>query len=233
MNIAIILSGGIGTRLGASIPKQYVEVGGKPIIAYCVDTFSKRKDIDYLIIGAADSWIDYLKDKLSGIDKPIHYSSPGETRQLSIFNALKKAKELGVSDNDIVIIHDAARPLVTDHIIDQCIDGIAIDHYDGVLPVIHMKDTIYLSENGKDIKQLLNRDQLFAGQAPESFLFGKYMKIHESMPIDQVAAIKGSTEIAYKGDMNVKLAEGSEMNFKITTPEDLVNFKNIIKNNEK
>lgn len=228
MNIAIILSGGIGTRLGASIPKQYVEVGGKPIIAYCVDTFSKRKDIDYLIIGAADSWIDYLKDKLSGIDKPIHYSSPGETRQLSIFNALKKAKELGASDNDIVIIHDAARPLVTDHIIDQCIDGIAIDHFDGVLPVIHMKDTIYLSENGKDIKQLLNRDQLFAGQAPESFLFGKYMKIHESMPIDQVAAIKGSTEIAYKGGMNVKLAEGSETNFKITTPEDLVNFKNII-----
>lgn len=233
MNIAIILSGGIGTRLGASIPKQYIEVDGKPIISYCVETFSKRKEIDRIIIGAAESWIDYLRDKLAHIEKPIHYAAPGETRQLSIFNALKKAKWLGVSDNDIVIIHDAARPLVTDHIIDQCIDGIAKDHYDGVLPVIHMKDTIYLSENGKDIKQLLNRDQLFAGQAPESFLFGKYMKIHEIMPIDQVAAIKGSTEIAYKGGMNVKLAEGSEMNFKITTPEDLVNFKNIIKNRDK
>lgn len=230
MNIAIILSGGTGTRVGASIPKQYIEVDGKPIISYCVETFAKREDIDFFIIGAADGWQGYLRDKLSHIVKPIYFAQPGDTRQLSIFNALKKAEEMGAKENNIVIIHDAARPLVTNHIIDQCLDGILKDHYDGVLPVIHMKDTIYLSENGKDIKQLLNRDQLYAGQAPESFLFGKYMAIHKSMPISEVAAIKGSTEIAYKGGMRMKLAEGSEMNFKITTPEDLVNFKNIINN---
>lgn len=230
MNIAIILSGGTGTRMGASIPKQYIEVDDKPIISYCVETFAKREDIDFVIIGAADIWQEYLRDKLSHIVKPIFFAQPGETRQLSIFNALKKAEEIGVKENDIVIIHDAARPLVTNHIIDQCLDGIIRDKYDGVLPVIHMKDTVYLSENGRDIKQLLNRDQLYAGQAPESFIFGKYMALHNSMPIKEVSAVKGSTEIAYKGGMKVKLAEGSEMNFKITTPEDLVNFKNIINN---
>lgn len=228
MNIAIILSGGTGTRMGASIPKQYIEVNGKPVISYCIETFVKRDDVDFIVIVAADNWLEYLTDKLSHITKSIYFAKPGDTRQLSIFNALKKAEEKGAKGNDIVIIHDAARPLVTDYIIDQCVDGIVKDHYDGVLPVIHMKDTIYLSENGKDIKQLLNRDQLYAGQAPESFLFGKYMAIHNSMPIKAVSAIKGSTEIAYKGGMNVKLAEGSEINFKITTPEDLVNFKNIL-----
>lgn len=228
MNIAIILSGGTGTRMGASIPKQYIEVEGKPVISYCVETFAKRKDIDFIVIGAADSWQEYIKDKLFYVSKPIFFAQPGDTRQLSIFNALKKAESRGAKENDIVIIHDAARPLVTDYIIDQCIDGIVKDHYDGVLPVIHMKDTIYLSENGKDIKQLLNRDQLYAGQAPESFIFGKYLKIHNSMPISEVSTIKGSTEIAYKGGMRVKLAEGSERNFKITTPEDLINFKNVI-----
>ncbi|MCI1741504.1 MAG: 2-C-methyl-D-erythritol 4-phosphate cytidylyltransferase [Prevotella sp.] len=228
MNIIIILSGGIGTRLGANIPKQYIEVNGKPIIYYSIMTFAKRDDVDMFIIGADEKWRYYIAKEMKEVHQSVCYSEPGETRQLSVFNALKKASEVGVNNEDIVIIHDAARPLVTNDIINQCIDGIRKDHYDGVLPVIHMKDTIYLSKNGKDINQLLNRNQLFAGQAPESFLFGKYLSIHESMPIEQVSAIKGSTEIAYKGGMKIKLAEGSEMNFKITTLEDLVNFKSII-----
>lgn len=228
MNIAIILSGGVGSRMGADIPKQYIEINGKPIVSYCIETFERRNDIGLIIIGAAESWIPYLKGHLKGISVPVFFSHPGDTRQLSIYNALKKAKEIGATDHDIVIIHDAVRPLVTDHIIDECINGIEKDNYDGVLPVIHVKDTIYLSENGKDIRQLLNRDQLYAGQAPESFIFGKYLRIHDNMPLNEIAAIKGSTEIAFKGGMKIKLAEGSEMNFKITTPEDLVNFKNIM-----
>lgn len=228
MNIAIILSGGIGSRMGVNTPKQYIEVNGKPIISYCVETFASRDDIDCIIIGAADMWVPYLRKHFQSVKKNIYYSKSGETRQLSIYNALIKAENIGARRDDIVIIHDAARPLVAQRIIDQCIKNIVQNHCEGVLPAIHMKDTIYLSENGKEIKQLLDRNELYAGQAPESFLFGKYFAIHKSMSINQVAVIKGSTEIAYKGGMKVKLIEGSEMNFKITTPEDLINFQNII-----
>lgn len=232
MNIAIILSGGTGSRMGTSTPKQYIEINDKPIIAYSIETFARRDDIDKIIIAADNNWLPYIERTIKAVTKPVLYCKPGNTRQLSIYNALKKAGETGVQDRDIVIIHDAARPLVSNVIIDQCIDGIINDGYDGVLPVIHMKDTIYLSENGRDIKMLLNRDQLYAGQAPESFLFGKYYEIHNSMSFSDIAAIKGSTEIAYKGGMRIKLAKGSEMNFKITTPEDLINFRNIIESNK-
>ena len=79
-----------------------------------------------------------------------------------------------------------------------------------------------------EIKSLLKREQLFAGQAPESFVFGKYLKIHEDMTYEDILKINGSTEIAYKMGLHVKLVKGDEMNFKITTPEDLKMFEAII-----
>lgn len=231
MNVVIILSGGVGSRMGANIPKQYIEVNEKPIIQYCAETFSKRRDIDGFVIGVADEWQDYVKEHLSSISQPIKYAKPGETRQLSIYNALKAAKEAGYNNEDIVIIHDAARPLVTDKIIDECISGIE-EGYDGVLPVVKVKDTIYRSVDGVAISQLLNRSELFAGQAPESFKLGSYLSIHDNKCIEEIALINGSTEIAYKSGLSVKLVSGAEINFKITTPEDLVNFEQIIKANE-
>ncbi len=227
MNLAIILSGGVGTRMGINIPKQYIEVNKKPILQYSVETFSQRTDIDLIIIGIADQWKEYAQKHLSEIKTPIYYSEPGRTRQFTIYNALLKAKELGCDKEATVIIHDAARPLVTHQIIDNCLNGIK-EGYDGVLPVIRVKDTIYQSTDGKNIDNLLKRDELFAGQAPESFQLGKYLSIHENMDDSQIEKINGSTEIAFKAGLRIKLAAGSECNFKITTPEDLTNFEQII-----
>lgn len=226
MNIAIILSGGTGTRMGSNIPKQYIMVGGHPIIEYSINAFSKRKDIDMFVIVIANEWEEYLAKYTHGIKQPIYFARPGENRQHSIYNALRVAKENNVCDSDIVIIHDAARPMVHDEIIDSCISG--CQTHDGVLPVIRVKDTIYLSEDGTEIKRLLKREQLFAGQAPESFVFGKYLKIHDDMTYEDILKINGSTEIAYKMGLHVKLVKGDEMNFKITTPEDLKMFEAII-----
>ncbi|HRM91237.1 MAG TPA: IspD/TarI family cytidylyltransferase, partial [Thomasclavelia ramosa] len=208
-------------------PKQYLKVKEKPIFYYCVNTFAKRKDIDAIIIVVADEWRNYVKKYMSHIDKPIYYAHSGKTRQFSIYNALLATKKAGYSDDDIVIIHDAARPLVTNDIIDQCINFIN-EGYDGVLPVIHVKDTIYQSNNGSSITNLLNRNELFAGQAPESFKLGKYLNIHKDISHEEIAKINGSTEIAVKTGLKIKLAEGSEINFKITTPEDLTTFKQIM-----
>lgn len=228
MNIAIILSGGVGSRMGLNIPKQYVVVNGQPIISYCLQTFLCNEHTDAIVIGVADEWKEYIMEQMEKLHpaKPVFYAAPGETRQYSIFNALRVVKDQGYSDDSFVIIHDAARPLVSDELINRCYE--ACDRADGSMPVIAVKDTTYYSEDGKSITSLLDRSKLWAGQAPEAFVFGKYLQIHESMSHEELLKINGSTEIAFKQGLKVEMVEGEPMNFKITTPEDLSNFESII-----
>jgi len=225
---AIILSGGIGTRMKADMPKQYMEVCGKPVISYAVKTFMDDEQTDAIIVGVANEWKPLVENICSIYNKDVYYSQPGETRQYSIYNALVVAKEAGFSDDDIVIIHDAARPLVSKALIHRCYAG--CENADGVLPVIPVKDTLYLSSDGKTIQSLLNRNHIWAGQAPEAFVFGKYLNAHITMTREDLLKINGSTEIAYKTGLRCEMVEGDPMNFKITTPEDLSNFETIIKN---
>ena len=228
MNISIILSGGVGSRMGLDTPKQYIEVGGHPIFWYCLKTFLESPAIDAIFIGRSDEWSGYICSQIDSFDtlKPIYFSQPGETRQYSIYNALLEARRHGIKQEDVVIIHDAARPLVSQELIVSCIEG--CDEADGVLPIIPVKDTLYQSVDGRHITNLLNRNELFAGQAPEAFRFGKYLALHEQMQREELLKINGSTEIAYKGGLKIKLIEGDVMNFKITTPEDLTSFETII-----
>lgn len=228
MNIAIILSGGVGSRMGLDIPKQYVVVNGQPIISYCLQTFLRNEQTDAIVIGVADEWKEYVIEQMEKLHpaKPVFYAAPGETRQYSIFNALRVVKDQGYSDDSFVIIHDAARPLVSDELINRCYE--ACNRADGSMPVIAVKDTTYYSEDGKSITSLLDRSKLWAGQAPEAFVFGKYLQIHEKMSHEELLKINGSTEIAFKQGLKVEMVKGDPMNFKITTPEDLSNFESII-----
>lgn len=230
MNISIILSGGIGSRMGLKQPKQYVEVNGHPIISYCISIFLNNRRTDALVIAVAEEWMSFVKNLVKNLkpQKPVYFALAGETRQYSIYNSLKVVKENGYKDNDIVLIHDAARPLVSNELIERCYNG--CNQADAVMPVIPVKDTIYLSEDGKKIKSLLNRNHLWCGQAPEAFRFGKYIKIHDEMPKEDLLKINGSTEIAFKAGLDCQMIEGDPMNFKITTLEDLSNYEAIINN---
>lgn len=231
MNIAVILSGGVGTRMGLNLPKQYVIVNNQPVLNYCLATFLENENIDAMVIVVADEWIDFVKELLSKLNpsKPVFFAQPGETRQYSIYNGLLVMRENGFADNDLVIIHDGARPLVSHSLINCCLEG--CKEADGVIPVIPVKDTIYLSEDGKHIHDLLNRSHLWAGQAPEAFRFGRYIKVHDEMNREDLLKITGSTEIAYKTGLNCQMVEGDPMNFKITTPEDLSNFESLLNKN--
>ena len=216
--------------MGLNIPKQYVKVKGHPVLNFCLSAFLENEIIDAIIIVVSDEWIDFVKDNISSLNpnKPVYYAKPGETRQYSIYNGLRVMRENGFKENDIVIIHDGARPLVSEDLICRCIN--ACKEADGVMPVIPIKDTVYLSEDGKQIKALLNRSHLWAGQAPEAFKFGAYIKVHDEMDRDELLRITGSTEIAYKAGLCCHMIEGDPMNFKITTPEDLSNFENLLNN---
>lgn len=228
MNTAIILAGGVGSRMGVDRPKQFIMVQDKPIIAYCFDIFQKHGDIDKIVVVVNDEWKPYVEEIAGnyGITKVCGYAPAGKTRQHSIYNGLKCVYQ-NACDTDIVIVHDAARPLVSDEIISDCIKGAT--EYDGAMPVITVKDTVYRSSDGSKIDCLLNRSELYAGQAPESFKFKKYYQIHNSVTDEEIGSTAGSSEIAFRHGMDVRMVQGSERNIKITTVEDLETFESILK----
>lgn len=225
MVTALVLSGGVGTRLGKSIPKQYLKVNGKPIICYCLEVFQNNPQISHIAIVADSSWQEQIKKwiEANGIDKFVSFADAGKSRQHSILNGLREIKRIGGKNDDLVIIHDAARPCVTMSIIDNCIS--LLEDFDCSMPVITVKDTVYLSEDGRKIEALLNRDHVFAGQAPEGCHLGSYLHINEVLSDDQLEKVRGTSAIAFEYGLTVGMFPGEETNYKITTKEDLEKFK--------
>ena len=230
MNVAIVLAGGVGARLGANVPKAFVPVCQKPLIIYCLECLDKDEHIDKIQIVAAEDWMSQVEEWTKEYEvhkKVVGFSIPGENRQLSIYNAMVDLKGVaGVSD--YVFIHDAARPILSADLIARSFIG--MDGYDGVLPVLPVKDTVYLSKDGTKVDSLLDRSEIFAGQAPETFVYGKYMEANQKL-VDsgEIGRINGSTEPAILAGMKIHLIPGDEKNFKITTNEDLIRFTEMVK----
>lgn len=257
MNIALVLSGGTGTRLASSVPKQYLEAGGKPVIVYCLETLFTHEKIDAVQIVADSAWHGLILSCMENMKCPagpsvcagtlgilsgmsaaakrmqeakaggkFHgFSTPGKTRQLSILNGLKDILQYA-SGTDSVLIHDAARPQLSGELISACLS--ALDGHDGVLPVLPMKDTVYFSEDERTVTSLLERQKLFAGQAPEAFRLGKYFEANDRLLPERIYAINGSTEPAVLAGMDIAMIPGDENNFKITTQADFKRFEAII-----
>ena len=225
MNIALILSGGTGTRVGGDIPKQYIRVNGRMLIAFCLGMFAEHKRIDAVWVVAAPVWQKSIAEECDSIKG---FSLPGDTRQLSILNGLRDIASYvvslgeGNSDDTIVMIHDAARPNLTAEYVDKCFD--ALEGYDGVMPVLPMKDTVYYSESGKSVDRLLDRSCIYAGQAPETYRLGKYLEANERLLPEKIYKINGSTEPAILAGLKVAMISGDENNYKITTQKDLERF---------
>lgn len=241
MNYAIILSGGTGARLGLDIPKQYYEVNNKSVIRYVIETMEQCDTVDGIVIVAAPEWQEYVREQISIPEKFLGFAEPGENRQLSIYSGLcylrdqlfvqaKNEDELrgdfarAVDLNGVfVLIQDAARPNTSLELIEQCFN--LEDGVDGAMPVLPMKDTVYLSEDGKQVSSLLDRKKVYAGQAPESFRLGKYLDANEVLLPTEILKINGSTEPAILAGMNICMIPGEEDNYKITTEADLSKFE--------
>ena len=225
MNYAVILSGGIGTRMHmGDFPKQYFEVKDKMILEYTLDTFQGSEAVDAIVIVMAPAWQEkldgYLRSKYS---KLIGFALPGSIRQESILSGLEFCMERSGSDRDKVIIHDGVRPLVTKELIGACLD--AVGEYEGSLPVVPAKDTIYYSEDGQGLNKLLDRSKLFLGQSPEAFWLHQYYHTHDGKSHEFLCQMRGTTEIAYAAGLKICLIEGDSMNFKITDQAELRRFR--------
>jgi 2-C-methyl-D-erythritol 4-phosphate cytidylyltransferase len=228
MHYAIVLSGGIGLRLGYEKPKQYLEIENKPIIGYCLDVFQNADCIDRIVIVIAKEWEKLVRTYIdnNGITKFISFATAGESRQQSVLSGLEAIRSIGGKPDDLIAIHDAARPCVSNRTIQKCFE--MLERYDMSMPVISVKDTVYYSENGVEISSLLNRDNLYAGQTPEGCHLGEYYTLNASLSKEDLSNIRGTSELGYRNGLTVGLFQGEETNIKITTKEDLARFVQIL-----
>lgn len=248
MSLAIILAGGTGSRIkSADIPKQYIEVGGRPVISYVLETtlsvpgitalavvadaawqerirYALADEIEALCLSAENAGISYTESpELSSLKAKMLFADPGENRQLSILNGLRALAANGAGEDDLVAVIDAARPNMSIDLLKAVYA--AAEPCDGALPVLPMKDTVYLSDGGERVSSLLPREQVFAGQAPEVFRFGKYLEANKRLLPDEILKIHGSTEPAIMAGMDIAMIPGDEANYKITTDADLIRFR--------
>ena len=224
MNIAIILAGGVGSRIESDVPKQFVELSGQMMIIHSMLPFGESPNVSNLLIVADEVWRDKIEDAVAEqpmiSEKILGFADPGDNRQLSIYNALVEIEKMGLADVvQNVIIHDAARPFVTGGIIDDCFR--ALEDHDGVMPVLPMNDTVYFSRTGRHVDELLNRSTIYAGQAPEAFDYKKYYAANKALLPDKIMLIKGSKEPAIMSAMDIAMVPGDQRNFKVTTQVDL------------
>ena len=227
MNIALILAGGTGARLGSDIPKQYMKVNGEMVISHCLAVFGMHPQVEAIQIVAHPQWHDEIR---GAMPKDVRvkfrgFSKPGRNRQLSICSGLQDVMEYAAK-TDVVIVHDAARPLVSEAMLSACIEACTV--HDGALPVLPVKDTVYLGD-GSRITSLLDRNTVYAGQAPEAFVLGRYYEANRKLLPDKILQINGSTEPAVMAGMDIAMIPGEESNFKITTRADLERYEEIMR----
>lgn len=223
----ILLSGGVGSRMNESTPKQYLPVAGRTVIEHTMYAIRNWKPLDSLIVVADSHWQDYLSPLIAKVFPPervsfLGFSRPGVNRQMSVLNALQDISPY-MRDRACVMIHDAVRPLVSESLIMTC--NASLSDSDGVMPFLPMKDTVYESTDGRYISKNLDRSMLIAGQTPEFYDYHKYLTANEALSEDELATVHGSSEPAVKAGMKIALVPGEESNFKITTREDLERFK--------
>lgn len=232
MNIAVILAGGIGSRMGdINKPKQYLDVYGKPLIVYTLQAFNNNKDIDYIAVVCKEQWKNDITAwvKEYTLQKVRWFFEGGNTRQESSYGALKSLREY-CSDDDIVLIHDAARPLISQRIISENIQ--AADKYGAVNTVIPSSDSIIRSLDNSTISDVPARSEMFLVQTPQSFRYSVILYAFNKAIHDNYCNSTDDCQLVFRLGKSVHLVQGDKLNFKITTIEDIALLKAYIKMEE-
>lgn len=219
-SIALIPAAGMGKRMGASINKQYLQLNGMPIVARTISAFEHSPLIDliYLVIPAEE--IPYCREyvvEACGFSKIAAIIPGGRERQNSVMNGLK-AMRGAVLDDDVVLIHDGVRPLVTEGIIRESIETARC--YDGALVAVPAKDTIKTVADGI-VTGTPDRATLWQAQTPQAFRFSVIYAAHQAAETDRFTGTDDASLVERSGG-RVRIVRGDYRNIKITTPEDLL-----------
>lgn len=216
--VALVAAAGKGRRMNSRISKPFIPISGKPILAYTIDKFEKCKSIDkiYLIVSPEEKEICHKNILLRyNFSKVQELVDGGDTRQDSIYNGLKALDK----DTDIVVIHDGARPLIEEIIIQDSIEK--AQKYGAAITAIPIKDTVKKSKKNFYINKTLNREEIWRAQTPQTFKYDIILSAYHQAYKDNYLATDDSAIVERYGH-KVKLIIGSEENIKITTPFDLI-----------
>lgn len=224
MNIALILAGGSGTRTEQDIPKQFMNVYDKPIIIYTLEAFQRHSDIDGIIVSCLEGWEEILQAyaRQYGIDKMHRVVTGGENGQASARKALEAMNDI-CKEDDIVLIHDAVRPMVSGDIISDCI--VTCRKYGSGLSAIHCQETIMRTDDGVSGAESIQRDDIMRVMTPQAYRYGNAMQAHlDALKHGIVNAVYTNTLMLELG-ATLYFSRGSAKNIKITTIEDIEIFK--------
>ncbi len=227
MNIALIIAGGSGHRMQNEVPKQFLNVYDKPVIVYTLQAFQTHPNIDEIGVVCIDGWHEVLRAyaRQYKIDKLKWIISGGENGQSSIRNGVFEAEQR-YDQKDIILIHDAIRPMVSPEIISDCI--IQCQKHGSAISVLPCNTAVLHYDEDNASSRVVPRNELALTQTPQAFPLGKIADIHRK------ALEKGITNSVASCTLMVEMGEqvyfsiGEETNIKLTTPGDLKIFKALL-----
>lgn len=228
MNIAVIFAGGTGQRMNTkTLPKQFLELHGKPILIYTLEHFQQHKQIDGIVLVCIAEWIDYCRELLQKyyITKVKAIVPGGESGQISIRNGLLKANEL-FSEESIVLIHDGVRPLINYDTITNAIQ--CVKQHGSAITVSPAIETIALrSENG-EIGEIIERSKCQLAKAPQCFYLNEILQAHQKSEDEGRNDFIDSASLMRHYGHSLYTVEGPTENIKITTPSDFYLFRALL-----
>ena len=230
MNVVIVKAGGVGSRMGASVPKQFVLVDNKPVIIYTLEAFENHPNIDEIVVVCVKGWEDNLRKYAERfhITKLTRIVPGGETSLKSIKNGIEALD--GFSDDDVVLIHDANRPLVTQEIIS---DVLAQAEVHGMaVAAIPCNDEVAVIDSTSEESQsnrFVNHKELIRIQTPDAYSLGMVRKLFSDATEEQLMTIGATNVLAILMGYTMHFAMGAETNIRLTTQDDITLFEAIFK----
>ena len=223
MNYGLILAGGVGQRMRRTgMPKQFLEVFGKPIIIYTLQKFEYCEDIDEIVIACHSSWKEYMESMMQryGLKKIKAIISGGKDRQESVLNGIKYLQNAGATENDVIVIHDGVRPLIQESILSENVRiakkyGSAMT----VRPVI--ESVVITTKDEAEFEDFKRRDETYSLTAPQSFQLKLLIQAYKDIEGKDtpIPLLDSALVFTYLGN-NIHIIKDNNNNIKVTTPED-------------
>lgn len=229
MIFAAILAGGIGTRLGTNIPKQFLEINNKPLLAYCIEPFLNVNELDKILVSSPKKYMNKTKSLIDNYfnDERLVVIEGGKTRNDTILNSIYYAIEEGADDESIMVTHDGARIFVSSDLINDSIKY--AKEFGAASAVIPATDVIFQSKEFGKLTNIPQRKYLVHAQTPQSFKISEFINIYNDLSEEEIKLLDEAMMLFYLRDKYVCLFEGESSNFKITRPFDITIAKSILR----
>ena len=222
MVTAMLFAGGVGRRMKSDdLPKQFIEIGGKPIIVRTMEHFEKHPEVDRIVVACKEDWIDHLEALIKDYKiTKVHSVVPGgATGYASIHNGVMETAKFMTDPDDIILICDGVRPMLTERLIS---DSIRYARECGTsVPVTPSIDSLLFSEDGKFCEKSYERNSMYITQAPQGYTMEKILWAHSEAERRGILNPVSSSELFIELGEKVRLFEGERINIKVTTQEDL------------